>query len=126
MPTVTPNGNFNDLKRYFHDAVEAYRWTPEDTPFRLAQADIDELLKSSERMRAFLDMGNHEKTITFHPNCRRIFESIASTAAEPNVDGSIFEHVPAMSHTYYTNALCHFWSYLQRAKNAVPPSPPQL
>lgn len=126
MPTVTPNGNFNDLKRYFHDAVEAYRWTPEDTPFRLAQADIDELLKSRERMQGFLAMGNHEKTITFHPDCRRIFESIASTAAEPNVDGSIFEHVPAMSHTYYTNALCHFWSYLQRAKNAVPPSPPQL
>lgn len=125
MPSIMPNGNFNDLKKYFHDAVEHYRWTPEDTPFRLAEADIRELMNGKEKMQGFLEMCNHEKSITLHPDCQRIFESIASTAAEPNVDGSIFDHVPAMSHTYYTNALCHFWSYLQRARNAAPPSTPQ-
>ncbi len=119
MPTVGPNGDFNELKRYFHDAVEAYRWTPEDTPFRFSQDDIRELMNGRERMQAFLEMGNDEKSITFHPDCQRIFESIATTTAEPNVAGSIFEHVPAMSHTYYTNAMCHFWSFLQRAKSNV-------
>lgn len=116
MPTLGPKGRFNDLKRYFHDAVEAYRWTPEDTPFRFSQRDIEELLKGEAQMRAFLEMGNSTECITMHPDCQTVFDSMATTHAEPNVEGSIFEHVPAMSHTYYTNTLCHFWSYLQRVK----------
>lgn len=115
MPTLRPDKQFNPLKRHFHDAVEHYRWTPEDTPFRFSRTDINNLLQNRNLMEAFLSLDDTEPCLHIHPNCRQVFDSMDHVEVEEGVEGSIFNHVPSMSHKYYANTICHFWSFLHRA-----------
>jgi hypothetical protein len=116
MPSFKKDGNFNEYKRHFHDAVDAYVWTPEDTPFYFSRDDIDSLLWNRGELEKFLDLGRQDDFIDIHPDCQKVFDSMATVKIAEGVEGSIFDYTPTMSHQYYVNAICHFWSYLHRAR----------
>lgn len=111
MPTLMPDGKFNQYKRHFHDAIENYNWTPEDTPFKFSPDDLRDLLESRSRMEGFLSLSNEHSSLQIEPGCRRVFDSMADVKTEAGVEGSIFNYIPSMTHKYYVNLLCHFWSF---------------
>ncbi len=112
MPTVVNGANFNRLKRHFHDAVEAYKWTEEDRPFLFSRDDVDNLLKSKQEMKAFLELGQTTEEIKIEPECFQIFEHLESTKIASEISGSALEYKPTLSTGYVANLLCHFWAFL--------------
>ena len=116
MPTFAENGGFNQLKRYFHNASENYKWTREDKPFKLSASDIKVLAEGKERYKEGLDYAQANDWTDLDPYCWTVYERIGKEDAAEDVTGSAFDYTPPMSHMYYINVICHFWSFLRRVE----------
>lgn len=132
MPAMSPDGEYNRLRHHLHDAIEAYRWTPEDHPFSFSHQDVEQLRERQERgLEAFLRFCQQAAWIEVDENCQHV-HAASDNLRVLDIPGSALEYKPELSRAYYVNLISHFWSYLRRidirAKNkerSPAMSPPQ-
>lgn len=109
LPPLQADGTYNPLRYHLHHAIEAYRWTEWDTPFRFTAADLAVLASRLEPLRAeLLAYCSRQEwlRLDYDPSYGRHPEALEA-------GGSALEMVHELPQAYYVNLLCHFWAYLR-------------
>jgi hypothetical protein len=109
IPAIQPNKVYNPIRHHIHNAIEAYRWTEFDTPFRFTSKDLRLLAPSQEEAKSkLISYCTQQDWITL------IYDQIYEQKPDPlEDDRSSLEVSYELPQSYYVNALCHFWAYLR-------------